>query len=215
MSVWRCVPGVGRFARGARSGRTRAGAVGRRPRAFSLIEMLMVLAIVAVMTAITLPQLTRSMRGNRLRAACREVIMMGRYARSMALLDQQERSVVLDLDAGTLAVRAANVVSTNRGDSAEEWGAQEGGGAAAQPEPAAATVQVGGADEVRRTLDRVRIESVELGGGTELKMKGLVSILYRTNGRCDPYTVTLMDESGEDVVVDVDALSAARTREKN
>ena len=65
----------------------------RRHSGFSLVELLMVVAIIAIITAITIPQLVASTRGNRLRAATRLVVMAGRYARSMAVLRQEDESL--------------------------------------------------------------------------------------------------------------------------
>ena len=66
-------------------------------RAFTLIEVLLVVAIIGVVTAVSTPYFVRSIRGNRLRVAARTVVMAGRYARSMAVLRQTELPL-LDLD---------------------------------------------------------------------------------------------------------------------
>ncbi|NQT92448.1 MAG: prepilin-type N-terminal cleavage/methylation domain-containing protein [Lentisphaerae bacterium] len=66
-------------------------------KAFTLIEVLLVVAIIGVVTAVTTPYFVRSIRGNRLRVAARTVVMAGRYARSMAVLRQEELRVRFDL----------------------------------------------------------------------------------------------------------------------
>ena len=75
-----------------------------RRRAFTLVELLLVLAIFAVVAAVTVPTFVKSIRGNRLRTATRTVLMAGRYARSMALLNQQEMAVTFDMEAGKVSV---------------------------------------------------------------------------------------------------------------
>lgn len=73
--------------------------------AFTLVELLLVLAIVGVATAVTLPNLVRSTRGNRMRAAARTVVMAGRYARSMAVLRQQPVTLEFAIGAGNAPSR--------------------------------------------------------------------------------------------------------------
>ena len=76
----------------------------RTGRAFTIIELLLVLTIMGIVVAVIAPSLTRSIRGNRLRTASRTVVMAGRYARSMAVLKQKELSMVFNLESATVSV---------------------------------------------------------------------------------------------------------------
>ncbi len=80
-------------------------------RGFTLIEVILVLVIMGVITAVTVPSVISSIRGNRLRVASRTVIRMGRYARSMAVLKQSPVTVTFDIAKGRVAAISAGDTS--------------------------------------------------------------------------------------------------------
>ncbi len=164
-----------------------------RRSGFTLIEVLLVIAIMAIVTAVTMPTFVSSIRGNRLRTAARMVTMAGRYARSMAVLRQEEVVLEFNLSAGTFAVHplAASMVS-NRVVSA-----------------------AGDPDSITRKLERVRLLSVELTEGSAPEIaEGTCIVTYRSNGLCTPYRVVIRDEQGAAVAIEVDALSTATTEDQ-
>lgn len=160
---------------------------------FTLIEILLVVAIMAVVTAAALPTFVNSIRGSRLKTAARSVTMAGRYARSMALLSQQEMVLTFDLTAGAFEVHpAATRVVSNQVISAK-----------------------GDADSVIRKLDRVKFVSVDLTAESAPEVtEGACTVVYRSNGLCTPYRVVLRDENGSAVVIEVDALSTVTTEDQ-
>ncbi len=148
-----------------------------RIQAFSLVELFMVMTILGFTAAIVFPMVGRSLRGSRLRAAARETVMLGRYARSMAVLNQESLVLVFDLDAHTMALL------TERSREARKT----------------------------RTLDKVRIDWVEIGETGMQATDGQAEALYRNNGTCVPYRLRLRDEQGQTILVDVDRFSSATT----
>jgi len=193
-----------------------------RQRAFTLIELLMVLAIIGVAAAITVPSFVRSIRGNRLRVAARTVVMAGRYARSMAIVKQQEFALVFDLENATVTVRG--VVSTAPSDTGDET--EEGvdiiedeevgavsDTAEGEEAPEVTSMFMGSSDLVRE-LDGVHITRIEVEDKGE-QSEGSCTVLYSNNGTCEAYELQIQDEHGHSVRVEVDALSGVTTERES
>ena len=58
----------------------------RLRRAFTLIEVLLVIVVMGIAVAIAMPSFVRSIQGQRLSTAARTLTTVARYARSMAVL---------------------------------------------------------------------------------------------------------------------------------
>jgi len=181
----------------------------RRKSGFTLIEMLLVIIIIGIITAIAAPQFAKSMKGNRLRTAARSVIGAGRYARSMAVIHQRSMAITFDLGNASLVVAEEassgqklevedEVVSAL--DEAFEIGeGQKSGGGG-----------TGEADRLERVLDHVSISYVEVDGD-ESYGDGVCRVVYESNGRCIPYEVRLVDGDERSLTIKVDALASAIT----
>ena len=189
---------------------------GHSRRGFTLIEVLLVLAIIAVVSAIVLPSFVQSIRGNRLRTAARMVVMAGRYARSMAVLQQKEMAVSFDMATGGIQVTQQGAAPAPGGGLAAGHPSLDGKAAAtnrvdaeAPPEHPPASGGGSGGTDIVRMLDRVKIERVEVEGAEEPVTGGRCSVMYETNGTCTPYKVRIVDEFGSGLTITVDALATA------
>jgi prepilin-type N-terminal cleavage/methylation domain-containing protein len=180
---------------------------------FTLVEVLLVVAIILVLSAVAVPALSKSVRGNRLRVAAATVVQAGRYARSMAILTQQEMSLSFDVRSSTLRV---SPLGRGAGSPTPVPEPAPGPSPALPQDPASVPSDSGTPAlppsspslHLTKVLDEVTVESVTLDRmGSETG--GSVAVLYRTNGRCTPYRVRLVDDKGGAIVVDVDALSSA------
>ena len=63
---------------------------------FTLIEMLVVIAIIGICVALTIPYFVEAQRGAALRTSAQTIIQTAKYARSMALLKQTDFALLVD-----------------------------------------------------------------------------------------------------------------------
>ena len=72
----------------------------RRPAGFTLVELIVVLAILATLVALAAPSFSRTIASARLRSGASEVRSTLARARSLAVAGGRVRSVVFDLEKG-------------------------------------------------------------------------------------------------------------------
>ncbi len=103
---------------------------GRVRAAFTLVELLLVAAILGILSAVVIPNISAFLGSNRSTTAIRVLTQMGRYARSMALLNQTPVELVLDLDTRKISVDAATPTNTLASVSSEDAFYEMGAGTA-------------------------------------------------------------------------------------
>jgi hypothetical protein len=183
--------------------------------------MLLITVIIGVAAMIAMPYFVKSIRGNLLRTAGRSVIMLSRYARTMAVLYQRDMALEFDMGTGAVRVRPLGApAATNSGAEAAAAllpepdnplasvlapldGVGAPGGTEAPPPPARLNLAVS------RTLEGVSIRSFELDG-EDSRREGQPFAVYWLNGICTPYTVTLADAHDKALSIHVDALATPK-----
>ena len=73
----------------------------RKDRGFSLIELVAVLALIAIIVVTMSFGLARGLKGTQVRAASRDVAAAMRYTRGQAIIKREERSLLVDLETKT------------------------------------------------------------------------------------------------------------------
>ena len=170
---------------------------------FTLIEVLLVVVIILITTAIAIPSFSRSFKGAKIRAATRMVVMATRYARSVAVLHQVQTALLYDEELGTIEVVA---IHTERSDSRFLNDAPP-----ADAEEESATVD----SRLKKHLeDGVRI--AEVGSDADegvTEVDGIYYVNFYPNGMCDQHWVELEDDHGQRVLIEMDPMSGKSTVE--
>ena len=185
---------------------------GRRRFGFTLIEMLLIVVIMMLAAALAVPSFVRSYRGAKLRTAARTVVMVHRHARSMAVLGQKEVGVLFDVAQQRIEVVSV-AVEVSAGDKSmflehtsdrTADSAIKGGEASDEEESQAKPSIV--SELTRRLPDGVKIDAFE-SEKVDQEVDGIYWVKYNPNGMSDPYTLRLIDENQQRVVVEVDPIS--------
>lgn len=194
----------------------------RTRRGFTLIELLLVLAIIGVVMVVAFPVMVQSIKGHRLRAGLRSVVMAGSYARSMAILRQEPVSLEFDLGQGAFRVDESGATASAPAGRETELEANAGADARLQPllergdDELRGSASTNGSatayEPIERTLEGVRILYVTLEYDERTVREGKASILYRTNGTCTPYSLKLRGKDGTWGTIEVDVLGAVETK---
>ena len=183
----------------------------RGRRAFTLIELILVIVIMMVAAVMAVPSFIRSYRGAKLRTSARSVVMSHRYARGMAVLKQVQVAALFDAKKNTIEIVSVtdDSVVTHHDKVFEERDkrAEEEAKAALGEETKPAAPAGGVISELVRPLaDGVNIAHFE-SEKVEQEKDGIYWVNYYRNGMCDPYSIELRDEYYKSATVTVDPLS--------
>ena len=173
---------------------------------FTLIEILLVVVIIAIASAVALPSFARSFRGAKLRTSTRLVLGMHRNAQTKAVLGQRYMALLFDEVKGTLEMVDQGQPGVKKdvffgglgGEAAPAAAAPEpAGDAPAEEAPAISSLLV------RKLEEGVKIRSFH--GGKEID--GIHFVSYYPNGMCEAYSVEIGDDENRTATIKVDAVT--------
>ena len=208
-------------AHGQRFGDPSAGHPRQARGGFTLIEILMVVIIVGVASAIAVPTFSRSLRGAKMRNSSRTILMMHRHAQSKAVLGQRYMVLLFDARKQTLELVDQGGAGGKNDSFFESVG---GGGAGAPPGGVMGVVSSGGGNSANGgnaggssgdiAMDSVLTRKLEEGvkilsfkGGRDIDE--LYFVQYFPNGMCEAFDVRIGTEEGRASRIQVDAVTGA------
>jgi prepilin-type N-terminal cleavage/methylation domain-containing protein len=166
-------------------------------RGFTIIELLLVVAILGIVAAALVPKLGGLMRSAQAVTSARSIAQLGRYARTMALSNQMAVELVLDLNSATIRTEGVSRLSTGG----------EG------------TAQMAEEISIERVLENVQLAFAgyldRADGGMEREEEGVVRIRYRANGTCRPHRIDVRGkDSDEAYSIEVDMVGLPKIEQR-
>ena len=177
---------------------------------FTLIEILLVVVIIAIASAVALPSFARSFRGAKLRTSTRLVLGMHRNAQTKAVLGQRYMAILFDARKNTLELVEQGKPERKQdvffgelgGGGAGKMGEVSTGGEAPDAAPGA-SASAPTSQLVRKLEDGVKILSFR--GGQEFD--DLHYVNYYPNGMCEAYEIEIGDDENHVARIKVDAVT--------
>lgn len=170
---------------------------------FTLLEILLVVVIIGVASAVAVPAFARSFRGAKLRTSTRTVLGMHRNAQTKAVLGQCYMAILFDQRKGTLELVEQGAPERKTDAFFGDLGADGGGGMGDVASGGAEGAAAGAApvaQTVRKLEEGVRILSFR--GGREIE--DLHYVNYYPNGRCEGYEIRIGDDENREARIRVD-----------
>jgi prepilin-type N-terminal cleavage/methylation domain-containing protein len=182
------------FGNGAKRGSNQYSVISIQCRAFTLIEIMIVVAIIAIIMTIGVPFMRNALEGKKgMSGAVKSIQEACSHARAVAIMQQQETELRIRPGAGTFEVGAASGQSAehSRLESTdihgEEWRMQDRkpGGSSG-----------GGGSFSTKLPEGIRIEGLGVNG-EDWTEDELARVKFYPNGTCDEMSVVLVSDTNE------------------
>ncbi|MFH0878286.1 MAG: type II secretion system protein [Lentisphaerota bacterium] len=182
-----------------------------RSRGFTLFELVLVIMIIMIASAVAIPYFVRSARATKLRTSVRTVVMAHRHARNTAVLGQQQVAILFDTLKNEVEIVAVGADS-NREKEGQFLDERDQRTTAALDEEGKPSAEEGAAlPAINSMIIRPLADDVNIAGfKCEKKNQehdGIYWVNYYPNGMCDKYSLELHDKYNKVVSIKVDPLS--------
>ena len=191
----------------------------RSQRGFTLIEILMVVAIFVLIAGIAAPMFAGSYAGAKLRSGARAVVMTHRYARNMAIMRQRPVAILVNERRNTFEVilltgkESENLteltIPTDDVDAtfASRSMTNELDTAAAATNADAVAEDKATSDMLKTLPDGISIDNFECQRPGSDEPDAPRVIVYYQSGLSDGFTLRIADERGRNVEITADPLT--------
>ncbi len=171
------------------------GAGNETEAGFTLLEMMVVLAIAGLLFGLALPELAAATERMRLYAGVRQVVALLNYARETAITSDSTHTVTIDLEQGSLELAAASA------EPAAGAGGAPAGAEDARPELGTATGR-----KVTVLPEGLRLSLARNGQSADLAPAG-GDLKFFSDGTSNGIQLVLADRRGHRFLIEVSAVS--------
>jgi prepilin-type N-terminal cleavage/methylation domain-containing protein len=178
----------------------------KRRAGFTLIEIILVAVVITIISGIAFPYFAGSYKGNKLRITARTIARMSRYARSMAIMREEELTVALNRDTMEIFL-GGYLQQTNTADGELDQSALKNLGYIDGGDSASDTAGID--KEVHKFLpDGLEVSEFEKDWTDEDNLhENLYLIHFYPNGQCDWFEMEIEDNRGVRIRLENDPIS--------
>lgn len=176
-------------------------------RAFTLLEVMLVVVIIAIIGGLSLPYLSGTLKGSKLKTTARTISKMCRYARSMAIMREEKMTMVLDHTTMEIYL-GGQTVQTNTSDGELDFQAfqnlgykTDGGGDSSK--------SLGIDKEVRKLLpNTLTVREFDKDWVEEDDdYPDLYLVRFYPNGQCEGFEIEIEDGKGSAIRMEMNPIS--------
>lgn len=166
---------------------------GPRPGAFTLIEIMIVVAIIAIIMAISIPSVYQQMHQDSMRKAVKDLTDACFEARSAAIMSGKTAELSIKLS----GIRRVTVTLTGQTSDGYVGGDDSGGAAGG-----------GGGTVFTATFsDHLTGIEAETFKAADRELENEMICKFYANGTCDPMKVTLQSDRGETRIITTEVIT--------
>ena len=172
---------------------------------FTLIEVILVLVVIVIISGIALPNLSGSYGNAKLRSAASNIERLGRYARGMAILREQDLSMVIDTEKQLIYIGAEKRITSDESDGDLDQDILKRLGYIGETTD---EQDMKIEKEISRSLpDGLNVEYIEFEE-TILDQANIFYVFeFYSNGQCDDFKIILSDQKNRSIEIYSDPVS--------